>query len=215
VTTLLIDNYDSFTWNLVQLVGALGEHPRVFRNDAIDLEGIRALEPSRIILGPGPGHPADPVRVGVCLDILRALGHHVPILGVCLGHQLIVHAYGGRIVRAAEVMHGKTSLVHHEGDAILEGLPRPFEAMRYHSLVADPSAIPDPLSVTAWCKDGTVMAVRHRTNPIYGVQFHPESIGTACGRALVAAFLGVRRHPSSTSPPRPSSPACAPQGDLS
>ena len=190
MTTLVIDNYDSFTWNLVQLVGALGQRPVVFRNDAIDIDGVRELRPSRIIFSPGPGHPADAARVGVCRDVLDELGRDVPILGVCLGHQLIVSAYGGSVIRATEVMHGKTSYVHHEGDAILAGLPRPFEAMRYHSLVADPTRIPPCLDVIARCKDGTVMAVRHRQNPVFGVQFHPESIGTASGKALLAQFLG-------------------------
>ena len=191
MTTLVIDNYDSFTWNLVQLVGALGGRPVVLRNDAIDLDGVRALAPSRIILSPGPGHPADPTRVGVGRAIIDELGRDTPILGVCLGHQLIIHAHGGHVIRAPQVMHGKTSLVHHEGDGILAELPRPFEAMRYHSLVADPTAIPACLALTAWCKDGTVMAVRHRHYPVFGVQFHPESIGTTSGRALVAAFLAV------------------------
>lgn len=190
MTTVVIDNYDSFTWNLVQLVGALGGRPVVYRNDAIDLEGVRALRPSRVIFSPGPGHPAHPERVGVCRAILDELGRDVPILGVCLGHQLIVSAYGGSVIRAPEVMHGKTSYVHHEGVGILAGLPRPFEAMRYHSLVADPARIPACLEVTARCKDGTVMAVRHRQYPVHGVQFHPESIGTASGKALVAQFLG-------------------------
>jgi len=190
MTTVIIDNYDSFTWNLVQLVGALGGRPVVYRNDAIDLEGVRALRPSRVIFSPGPGHPAQPERVGVCRAILDELGRDVPILGVCLGHQLIVSAYGGSVIRAPEVMHGKTSYVHHEGVGILAGLPRPFEAMRYHSLVADPARIPACLEVTARCKDGTVMAVRHRQYPVHGVQFHPESIGTASGKALVAQFLG-------------------------
>ena len=199
MTTLVIDNYDSFTWNLVQLVGALGARPVVVRNDAIDLDGIRALAPSRIILSPGPGHPADAARVGICRAVVLELGRRLPILGVCLGHQLIVDAYGGRVIRASEVMHGKTSLVHHEGDGILAGLPRPFEAMRYHSLVADPSALPSCLAVTARCKDGTVMAVRHRTAHVFGVQFHPESIGTACGRALVSAFLDVPTRPVASS----------------
>ena len=192
MTTLVIDNYDSFTWNLVQLVGALGRTPVVFRNDGIDIDGVRALRPSHVIFSPGPGHPADPARVGVCRAILDELGRDVPILGVCLGHQLIVSAYGGSVIRAAKVMHGKTSYVHHEGAGILAGLPRPFEAMRYHSLVADPATIPACLEVTARCKDGTVMAVRHRQNPVHGVQFHPESIGTASGPALVAHFLGDR-----------------------
>ncbi|HSO33922.1 MAG TPA: aminodeoxychorismate/anthranilate synthase component II [Labilithrix sp.] len=190
MTTVVIDNYDSFTWNLVQLVGALGQRPLVFRNDAIDLDGVRALRPSRVIFSPGPGHPDDPARIGVCRTILDELGRDVPILGVCLGHQLIVSAYGGAVIRAGEVMHGKTSYVHHEGAGILAGLPRPFEAMRYHSLVADPARIPACLEVTARCKDGTVMAVRHRQHPVFGVQFHPESIGTASGKALVAQFLG-------------------------
>ncbi len=190
VTTLIIDNYDSFTWNLVQLVGALGHTPRVFRNDAIDLDGVRNLRPSRVIFSPGPGHPAERTRVGVCRDILRELDREVPILGVCLGHQLIVLTYGGAIVHANELMHGKTSDVHHDGDGILAGLPRPFEAMRYHSLVADPASIPSCLDVTARCSDGTVMAVAHRERPVFGVQFHPESIGTNSGRALVANFLG-------------------------
>jgi anthranilate synthase component 2 len=200
VTTLVIDNYDSFTWNLVQLVGALGEKPLVVRNDAIDLDGVRRLAPARIILSPGPGHPADPARVGVCRAVLAELGRDVPVLGVCLGHQLIIHEFGGVVIRAPEVMHGKTSYVHHEGDGIFSALPRPFEAMRYHSLVADPSSIPAALAVTAWCKDGTVMAVRHRHRPIYGVQFHPESVGTSCGRALVAAFLDVRARAVATGP---------------
>ena len=191
MTTLVIDNYDSFTWNLVQLVGSLGERPVVVRNDAIDLEGVRALAPSRIVLSPGPGHPADPARVGVCRAIIRELGRHTPILGVCLGHQLIVHEYGGSVIRAPHVMHGKTSSVHHEGDSIFADLPRPFEAMRYHSLVADAALVPSSLVVNAWCKDGTVMAVRHRHHPVFGVQFHPESIGTSSGRALVAAFLDI------------------------
>lgn len=204
MTTLIIDNYDSFTWNLVQLVGALGHRPHVVRNDAIDLEGIRAIAPSRILLSPGPGHPADPARVGVCRDIVLELGREVPVLGVCLGHQVIVHAHGGRVVGAPEVMHGKTSLIHHEGDGLFASLPRPFEAMRYHSLVADPLAIPATLAVTAWCKDGTVMAVRHRKHPIFGVQFHPESIGTSSGSALVAAFLAVPRR---SIMPYPSGPA--------
>lgn len=191
MTTLVVDNYDSFTWNLVQLVGALGERPLVFRNDAITLEDVRALAPSRIIFSPGPGHPEDRVRVGVCRDILGSdIVQTTPILGVCLGHQLVVATFGGAITTAAEPMHGKTSLIHHEGRGILAALPRPFEAMRYHSLVAKADTIPACLEVTAWCKDGTVMAVSHRHHPLYGVQFHPESIGTTHGRALVASFLG-------------------------
>jgi anthranilate synthase component 2 len=199
MTTLVVDNYDSFTWNLVQLVGALGERPLVFRNDVITVDDVRALAPSRIIFSPGPGHPGDPARVGVCRDILGAtdIVQTTPILGVCLGHQLIAAAFGG-VIAPSEPMHGKTSLIHHEGRGILAGLPRPFEAMRYHSLVVQADAIPACLEVTAWCKDGTVMAVSHRQHPLYGVQFHPESIGTTHGRALVSTFLG---HPLRASLP--------------
>jgi anthranilate synthase component II len=213
MTTLVIDNYDSFTWNLVQLVGALrpGEKPLVFRNDAIDLDAIRALAPSRIVLSPGPGHPGDAGRVGICRAIILELGRDVPVLGVCLGHQLIACAHGGGVIRAPEVMHGKTSLVHHEGDEIFADLPRPFEAMRYHSLIVDRAALPGCLQVTAWCKDGTVMAVRHRQHPVYGVQFHPESIGTASGRALVAAFMRVQ--PRRVSLGSPARERDAPLGD--
>ncbi|MBX3207640.1 MAG: aminodeoxychorismate/anthranilate synthase component II [Labilithrix sp.] len=188
MTTLIVDNYDSFAWNLFQLFGALGGEPRVVRNDAVTLDDVRRLAPRRIVLSPGPGRPDDPERVGVCRAILDAdLG--VPVLGVCLGHQAIVCAAGGRVVRAARPMHGKTSLVEHRGDGILHELPQPFEAMRYHSLTADPTSLPESLAVTAWCKDGTVMAVRHQRRPIFGVQFHPESIGTAWGPALCRSFL--------------------------
>ncbi len=189
MTTLVVDNYDSFTWNLVQLVGALGERPVVVRNDAVGIEGVRALAPSRVILSPGPGHPADARRIGVSADILRELAKEgVPILGVCLGHQAIVQVFGGRVVRTSPV-HGKTSLVEHEGDPMFEGIPSPFEAMRYHSLVAEASSLPPSLQVTARCKDGTVMAVRHTRLPVLGVQFHPESIGTPHGRRLIEVFL--------------------------
>jgi anthranilate synthase/aminodeoxychorismate synthase-like glutamine amidotransferase len=188
VTTLIVDNYDSFTWNLFQLFGALEAEPRVVRNDAVTLDDIRRIAPTHLVLSPGPGHPDDPARIGVCRAILEAdLG--VPILGVCLGHQAIVSIAGGRIVQAPRLMHGKTSLVEHDGDGILKELPRPFEAMRYHSLTADPASLPDSLVVTAWCKDGTIMGVRHRRRPIFGVQFHPESIGTVWGPALCRAFL--------------------------
>lgn len=187
MTTLIIDNFDSFTFNLYQLFGALGGEPLVVRSDAITIEGVRRLAPARIVLSPGPGRPDDPARVGVCRAILDELD--VPILGVCLGHQAIVCAAGGRVVRAPRPMHGKTSLVEHEGDGVLRDLPRPFEAMRYHSLTADPASIPECLAVTAWCKDGTVMAVRHRRRPIFGVQFHPESVGTKSGPLLCRSFL--------------------------
>lgn len=189
MTTLVVDNYDSFTWNLVQLVGALGERPVVFRNDAVTLDAVRALAPRRIILSPGPGHPAEARRIGVSAAILRELAPEgVPVLGVCLGHQAIVHVYGGEVVRGAPV-HGKTSRVEHDGDAMFEGIPAEFEAMRYHSLVTPRDRLPACLRVTAWCKDGTVMAVRHVRFPVLGVQFHPESIGTPVGPRLVEGFL--------------------------
>jgi anthranilate synthase component 2 len=188
VTTLIVDNYDSFTFNLYQLVGALGGRPTVVRNDAVSLDDVRRIAPARIVLSPGPGRPDDDARIGVCKAILADPDFDIPVLGVCLGHQAIVCAYGGKVVRTRP-MHGKTSLVHHDGDGILRGLPRPFEAMRYHSLAAEPESIPDCLAVTAWCNDGSVMAVRHRAKPIAGVQFHPESIGTTHGRTLVESFL--------------------------
>jgi anthranilate synthase/aminodeoxychorismate synthase-like glutamine amidotransferase len=189
MTTLVVDNYDSFTWNLVQHLGSLGERPVVVRNDEVTLSDVRAMRPSHVVFSPGPGHPDDPARTGICRAILRELA--VPILGVCLGHQLVVSHFGGRIVRA-EPVHGKQSLVFHDGDTILQGMPRPFEAMRYHSLVADRASLPRSLAVTAWCKDGTVMAVRHVHAPVFGLQFHPESIGTPCGRTVLRAFLAVR-----------------------
>jgi anthranilate synthase component 2 len=188
VSTLIVDNYDSFTWNLFQLFASLGGAPRVSRNDAITLDDVRALAPERIVLSPGPGRPDDPVRVGVSAAILRAPDLGVPILGVCLGHQAIACALGGGIVRATP-RHGKTSSVEHDGAGIFRGLPRTFEAMRYHSLVVDPDSLPADLRVTAWCKDGTIMGVRHARYPIFGVQFHPESVGTAVGPQICRRFL--------------------------
>ena len=187
MTTLVVDNYDSFTWNLVQLVGALGGDPIVKRNDEITLDDVRALAPARIVLSPGPGEPNDARRSGRCADILRAIDD-VPVLGVCLGHQAIVCAFGGRVVQG-EPVHGKTADIEHEGHGLFADLPRPFTAMRYHSLVADRASLPSSLEVTAWCKDGTVMAVRHLQRPVFGVQFHPESVGTKVGSSLVARFL--------------------------
>jgi anthranilate synthase component II len=187
MTTLIVDNYDSFTWNLYQLFGALGGAPRVVRNDEVTIDDVRRISPAHIVLSPGPGRPDDPARVGVCRRILDELD--VPILGVCLGHQAIVCAAGGRVVSAPVLMHGKTSPIEHDGAGILRDLPRPFDAMRYHSLAMDPSVLPECLAVTAWCKDGTIMGVRHKRRPIFGVQFHPESIGTACGPALCRTFL--------------------------
>ena len=187
MTTLIIDNYDSFSWNLYQLFGALGAEPRVVRNDAVTLADVRRLAPSRVVLSPGPGRPDDPARVGVCRAVLEELP--VPILGVCLGHQAIVCVAGGRVVPATRPMHGKRSTIEHRGAGILRDLPRPFEAMRYHSLVVDPGTLPESIEVTAWCKDGTIMGVRHRRRPIFGVQFHPESIGTPRGQTICQTFL--------------------------
>jgi anthranilate synthase component 2 len=188
VTTLIIDNYDSFTWNLYQVFASIGAAPRVVRNDAITLDEVRRMAPDRIVLSPGPGRPDDPARVGLCRPILDAdLG--IPILGVCLGHQAIACAVGGRVVVADRPMHGKTSSIEHDGCGILRELPRPFDAMRYHSLVIDPASLPRELGVMAWCKDGTIMGVRHLRRPIFGVQFHPESIGTAWGPTLCRSFL--------------------------
>lgn len=189
--TLLLDNYDSFTYNLFQYLAELDEPPLVLRNDEATLEEIRALRPERIVISPGPGRPEDPAYFGVCTAVIRELGASVPLLGVCLGHQGIVHAFGGTIVRAEQVMHGKSSRVLHKGEGILNSLPSPLLAMRYHSLIADQATLPDCLRVTARTEDGVIMAVEHRTLPIYGVQFHPESIGTEEGRRLLGNFLTI------------------------
>ena len=188
---LMIDNYDSFTFNLVQYLGELGQEVRVIRNDAMDLAGIRALRPSHIMISPGPGTPDD---AGVSLDVLRQLGAEIPVFGVCLGHQAIGQAFGGKVIRAKQIMHGKTSPVRHRGQGVFAGLPDPFEATRYHSLVVEQSSLPDCLEVTAWTEnpDGSIdeiMGLRHKTLPVEGVQFHPESIMTTAGKALLANSL--------------------------
>ena len=184
---LLIDNYDSFTYNLAQYLGELGADVEVVRNDATTVDAIAAEPPGAIVISPGP---CTPNEAGISMDVIRRFAGTVPILGVCLGHQCIGQVYGGQVVRAARVMHGKTSLVHHEGAGVLAGLPDPFEATRYHSLVVDAASVPDVLEVTATTDDGTVMALRHRELPVEGVQFHPESILTASGHQLMANFLG-------------------------
>jgi anthranilate synthase/aminodeoxychorismate synthase-like glutamine amidotransferase len=188
---LVIDNYDSFVYNLVQYLGELGAEPVVYRNDEVTLDEVRALAPDAVLISPGPGNPEHPGDVGVSGDVVRELGTTTPVLGVCLGHQLIGHLFGGRIVRAAEIMHGKTSLIRHEGAGVFAGLPDPLEATRYHSLVVDPSTVPDCLEVTARTDDGTIMGLRHRELPIEGVQFHPESILTAGGHDLLRTFLSA------------------------
>jgi anthranilate synthase component II len=188
---LVLDNYDSFVYNLVQYLGELGAEPVVFRNDAIDVDAVLALSPDGVLVSPGPGRPED---AGVSNEVITALGSAgVPVLGVCLGHQCIGQVFGGRVVRAASVMHGKTSLVHHEGEGVLARLPNPFQATRYHSLVVDRDSVPDVLQITAWTEDGTVMGVRHRELPIEGVQFHPESILTDEGHHLLANWLARGR----------------------
>ena len=189
---LMIDNYDSFTFNLVQYFGELGEDVRVIRNDAMTLAALRKLEPSAIVISPGPGTPDD---AGLSLEIIERLSGSVPILGVCLGHQAIGQAFGGKVVRAKQIMHGKTSLVHHDGKGVFHGLPNPFEATRYHSLVVEQETLPDCLEVSAWTAnaDGTIdeiMGLRHRTFAVEGVQFHPESILTEHGHALLGNFIG-------------------------
>jgi anthranilate synthase component 2 len=185
---VMVDNYDSFTYNLVQQLGDLGAEVLVFRNDAIDVAGIAALGPTAVVVSPGPGRPE---TAGISMAVVAELGPRLPILGVCLGHQCIGAVAGAAVVRAPEPMHGKTSAIHHGGQGILGGLPDPFTATRYHSLVLDPATIPAELEVTARTADGVIMAVQHRTWPVHGVQFHPESVLSPEGPALLANFLRV------------------------
>ena len=183
---LLIDNYDSFTYNLYQFLCELGAQVTVRRNDATSVDQARALAPDAIVISPGPGVPR---AAGISIELIRALGPKIPILGVCLGHQAIAEAYGGVVTRAPELMHGKASLVHHMGVGVLEGLPSPFSAIRYHSLCAAPERLPDALEVTGRTPSGVIMAIRHREYPVEGVQFHPESILTEHGKDLLGNFL--------------------------
>jgi anthranilate synthase component 2 len=187
---LVIDNYDSFVYNLVQELGELGAEPVVYRNDAIDLDGIRAASPDAILISPGPGRPDD---AGISLEVIEQLGADYPILGVCLGHQSIGQAYGGQVVAAPTLMHGKTSAIHHTGAGVFAGLPEPFIATRYHSLVVEPATLPDVLEVTATSDEGVIMGLRHRELPVEGVQFHPESVLTPSGPSLLANFLASTR----------------------
>jgi len=184
---VVLDNYDSFVYNLVQYLGELGGEPLVFRHDAIDADGVAALTPDGVLVSPGPGRPED---AGASNDVITALGAvRTPVLGVCLGHQCVGQVFGGRVVRADHVMHGKTSLIHHDGRGLFSGLPDPFVATRYHSLVVERASLPAVLEITAWTDDGTVMGVRHRELPIEGVQFHPESILTAEGHRFLTNWL--------------------------
>ena len=188
---LVIDNYDSFTYNLVQYLGELGQDVRVERNDAIAVADIGALAPSHIVISPGP---CTPNEAGISLDVIKMYAGKIPILGVCLGHQSIGQAFGGKIVRAARVMHGKTSPIHHDGKGVFAGLPNPFEATRYHSLLIERASVPDCLDVTARTAEDEIMAVRHKTLPVEGVQFHPESFLTTSGKDLLRNFIsGIPR----------------------
>jgi anthranilate synthase component II len=188
---LMIDNYDSFTYNLVQYFGELGEDVRTVRNDALTLADIESLAPDRIVVSPGP---CTPTEAGVSLEAIRRFAGRIPILGVCLGHQAIGQAFGGRVVRAGKVMHGKTDRIRTDGTGVFVGLPDSFEIARYHSLVVERESLPECLEVTAWSTDGEIMGLRHRTLPVEGVQFHPESIASEHGHAMLRNFLGARAH---------------------
>ncbi len=192
---LVVDNYDSFTYNLVQYLGELGAELRVIRNDELTVEQVEALAPERLVISPGPCTPRE---AGLSRAILARLGPRIPTLGVCLGHQCIGDVYGGEVVRAAQVMHGKTSLIHHRGRGLFAGLANPFTATRYHSLIVRRETLPACLEIEAWTDDGTIMALRHRQFPIWGVQFHPESILTVEGKALLKNFLALapESHPT-------------------
>lgn len=183
---LMLDNYDSFTYNLVQYFQELGEEVRVFRNDCISVEEIARLKPRRLVISPGP---CTPLEAGISVAAIQQLGGQIPLLGVCLGHQSIGQAYGGRVIRATSLMHGKTSPIQHDGRGLFAGLSNPFIATRYHSLIVERSTLPDCLRMTAWTEDGTIMGLEHQSLPVWGVQFHPESILTVEGKQLLQNFL--------------------------
>jgi anthranilate synthase component 2 len=188
---LLIDNYDSFTYNLFQYLSELGEDVKVVRNDRVTIREIEGMKTGRIVISPGPSTPR---HAGISNDVIRYFGAKVPVLGICLGHQCIGHAYGGKIGPATRIMHGKSSPVYHNNIGVLSGLPNPFLAIRYHSLVVSNARLPDCLEVTAWTEDRTIMGIRHRHYPVEGIQFHPESFMTQVGKDLLRNFLGVTRH---------------------
>jgi anthranilate synthase component 2 len=187
---LMIDNYDSFTYNLVQYFGELGADVRVYRNDEITLEQVTALKPDHIVVSPGP---CTPNEAGISVPLIKEFAGKVPVLGVCLGHQSIGQAFGGKIIHAMQLMHGKTSMIHHQDSGVFKGLPNPFRATRYHSLVIERESLPDCLEITAWTDDGEIMGVRHKTLQVEGVQFHPESILTEYGHEMLANFLKEKR----------------------
>ncbi len=182
----MIDNYDSFTYNLVQYLGTLGQNIKVFRNDKITIEKIKKLKPKKIVISPGPGRPED---AGISCDVIKEFSGRIPILGVCLGHQCIGYVYGGRIIGAKKLMHGKTSLIYHRKEDIFKGIPNPFIGTRYHSLVVERKSLPNCLEIIAWTKDKEIMGLKHKNYPLWGVQFHPESILTGVGMNILANFL--------------------------
>jgi anthranilate synthase/aminodeoxychorismate synthase-like glutamine amidotransferase len=186
---VMIDNYDSFTYNLVQYLGELGQEVRVFRNDRVTVDEIAALEPERIVISPGPCTPAE---AGISKDVIAHFAGRVPLLGVCLGHQAIGEVFGGKVVRAGRLMHGKTSPIHHDGRGVFVGLPNPFEATRYHSLIVERQSLPDCLEITAKTWDEEIMGLRHKTLPVEGVQFHPESFLTTVGKDILKNFIGMK-----------------------
>ena len=186
---LLIDNYDSFTYNLVQMLEQMDQEVKVFRNDRIDIQGIEARKPSALMVSPGPGTPADS---GISIEAIHNLGPKIPVLGVCLGHQAIAAAYGAKVVRADRIMHGKTSMVFHDGQSIYQDLSNPFEAVRYHSLIVQKDSLPDCLEISAWTEDGEIMGIRHRKHRVEGVQFHPESILTNSGDKSFTKFFNTK-----------------------
>jgi len=185
---LMIDNYDSFTYNLVQYLSELGQKLTVYRNDKIDIEQIKRLRPSHIVISPGPGRPEE---AGISEDVIREFGQKIPILGVCLGHQAIGEVFGGKVIRADKLMHGKTSQIYHNSSPIFKGLSNPFEATRYHSLIVEKKSLPGVFQITAWTKDNEIMAIAHKKFPIWGVQFHPESILTKEGKKLLKNFIDI------------------------
>ncbi|HJV47557.1 MAG TPA: aminodeoxychorismate/anthranilate synthase component II [Bacillota bacterium] len=187
---IMIDNYDSFTYNLVQFLGELGEELQVFRNDKISIEQIKALNPDQIIISPGP---CTPNEAGISLQVIEELSGQIPILGVCLGHQSIAQAFGGKVIRSERLMHGKTSLIYHDQKSIFTGIPSPFTATRYHSLIVERHSLPDCLEITAWTEEGEIMGLRHKEKQVEGVQFHPESIMTHYGKELLANFIHSQR----------------------
>jgi anthranilate synthase component 2 len=187
---LLIDNYDSFTYNLFQYLCELGQEVRVVRNDKINLDGIEKMHPAYIVISPGP---STPLQAGISNDVIRHFGHKVPVLGVCLGHQCIGYSYGGTVKQALQIMHGKSSLIHHTSEGVFAGLPNPFAAIRYHSLAVERQGLPECLKITAWTDDGTIMGLQHRQHPVEGVQFHPESFMTQGGKEILRNFLTGRK----------------------